>query len=343
MTPILRVDHMTKYYGSFCAAYDICFEVEAGQVVGFLGPNGAGKTTSMRVITGFFPPSRGQVFVDGLSIIDRPLEARAKIGYLPEANPLYLELTVREYLLFRAKIKGVAPKQREAAIVEAMESTDCRPRADQVIGTLSKGFRQRVGLADAIVAKPRLMILDEPTSGLDPVQQIEVRRLIRRLAENATVVLSTHILQEVEKVCDRVLIIHRGRLIPEEEVTRRKRAREVRLCARGGREGLEAALVRELPAGTELEYLGAKNGAREHVWRVVPLEGVDLRETIAACVERRRAADAGVTLLELTPHTLGLDYVFAQLVGQPQPEMDEDDRPLSSGGGKTHPREAAAS
>ncbi|HTL53943.1 MAG TPA: ATP-binding cassette domain-containing protein, partial [Planctomycetota bacterium] len=309
----------------FCAAYDITFDVPVGQVVGFLGPNGAGKTTTMRVITGFFPASRGQVWIDGLSIIDNPLEARAKIGYLPESNPLYTELTVKEYLSFRAKIKGVAAKDRTQAIDEAMAATDCRPRQNQVIGTLSKGFRQRVGLADAIVARPRLLILDEPTSGLDPMQQIEVRKLIRHLAEKATVVLSTHILQEVEKVCDRVLIIHRGRLVPEDEIARRKRAREIRLVARGERVGLEAALAAALGPQVAVEYLGAKNAALEHVWRIVPDHGEDLRETIVAAVQQRKAADPAVMLLEVTPNTLGLEYVFAQLVGQIDPELERLD------------------
>ncbi|MBT3604325.1 MAG: ATP-binding cassette domain-containing protein [Candidatus Latescibacteria bacterium] len=209
---MIEVDHLTKQYGSFTAVDDISFEVGKGEIVGFLGPNGAGKTTTMRVLTCFLPASEGTARIAGFDIFDEPLEVKKRIGYLPESPPLYRDMHVQTYLDFVASIKGVPKTGRTDRIVEVMGQCGLSDRAGQLIGQLSKGYRQRVGLAQAIVHKPDVIIMDEPTSGLDPNQIIEMRGLIRELAKERTVILSTHILPEVEMTCDRVIIINNGKI-----------------------------------------------------------------------------------------------------------------------------------
>ncbi|HZT83093.1 MAG TPA: ABC transporter ATP-binding protein [Gemmataceae bacterium] len=209
---MISVQNLTKYYNDYAAVRDVSFEVERGQVVGFLGPNGAGKTTTMRILAGFLTATSGRASVAGYDVFWQPLEVRRRIGYLPESCPLYTEMRVSEYLWFRAGVKGLhglAARRRVHYVLERCWLTDVRR---QIIGTLSKGYRQRVGLADALVADPPVLILDEPTAGLDPAQIRETRKLIRDLGRQHTVLLSTHILPEVEMTCDRVLLIHRGRI-----------------------------------------------------------------------------------------------------------------------------------
>ncbi len=217
---------LSKRYGDLAAVDDVSFSIGKGEIVGFLGPNGAGKTTTMRMITGFLPPTDGTAVVAGHDIFDDPIAARGAIGYLPETPPLYPEMTVTSYLDFVARIKGVARKQRRDSVDRAMERTDLTGVNRQVIGTLSKGFRQRVGLAQAIVHDPPVLILDEPTAGLDPLQIREIRALIAELtapgAAQNTVILSTHIMAEVDAICRRVILINRGRKVvdaPLEELT----------------------------------------------------------------------------------------------------------------------------
>jgi ABC-2 type transport system ATP-binding protein len=211
---LIQVDGLCKRYGDLVAVRDVSFAVERGEVVGLLGPNGAGKTTMMRVITGFLPPSEGSVRVAGHDTIAEPIAARRAVGYLPESPPLYPEMRVDDYLRFTATIKDVRRAARAAKVERALAACGLEEVARRVIGTLSKGFRQRVGLAQAIVHEPEVLIFDEPTSGLDPVQIVEIRNLIRGLAESSggTVILSTHILPEVEAICRRVLLISQGRI-----------------------------------------------------------------------------------------------------------------------------------
>jgi ABC-2 type transport system ATP-binding protein len=209
---VIEVDHLTKRYGSFTAVDDVSFEVGKGEIVGFLGPNGAGKTTTMRVLTCYLPASEGTVRIAGFDIFDDPLEVKKRIGYLPESPPLYRDMRVNSYLDFVANIKGVEKAKKADRIVEVMAQCGLSDRAGQLIGQLSKGYRQRVGLAQAIIHNPDVIIMDEPTSGLDPNQIIEVRNLIRELAKERTVILSTHILPEVEMTCDRVVIINHGKI-----------------------------------------------------------------------------------------------------------------------------------
>ncbi len=209
---MIEVEGLTKRYGSFTAVDNITFRVDKGQVLGFLGPNGAGKTTTMRILTSYLSPSSGKARIDGFDVQEDAMEVRKRIGYLPENPPLYDEMTVSEYVAFAAELKGVASSERNDAVEITIERVGLAGRRKQLIGTLSKGFRQRVGLAQALVHDPPVLILDEPTIGLDPAQIIEIRDLIRGLAGDHTVILSTHILPEVSVTCESVVIINEGRI-----------------------------------------------------------------------------------------------------------------------------------
>jgi ABC-2 type transport system ATP-binding protein len=234
---MIEVEHLTKDYGTVVAVSDVSFRVGEGEVVGFLGPNGAGKTTTLRILSGFLGATSGSVKVAGFDVFTHSLEARAKLGYMPEAAPLYPELRVREYLAFRAELKRVPRRERKGAVDRSLELAAVTDVAETPIGHLSKGYRQRVALADALVASPKLLILDEPTAGLDPNQIVEVRRLVRELGKTHTILLSTHILPEVEAVCDRALVVARGRLVAEgtlAELTASRRGRGIELTLRGG-------------------------------------------------------------------------------------------------------------
>ena len=210
---MIEVQHVTKRYGSLRAVDDLSFSVERGEILGLLGPNGAGKTTTMRILTGYLPATEGRVRVAGFDVSEQPIEAKRRTGYLPETPPLYPEMTVAEYLRFVARINGMPASDRQAQVGSAMERTSIADMADRYCGRLSKGYRQRVGLAQAILHNPDVLILDEPTAGLDPGQIIETRRLIIELAGDHTIILSTHILPEVSQTCQRVVIINRGQVV----------------------------------------------------------------------------------------------------------------------------------
>jgi ABC-2 type transport system ATP-binding protein len=251
---MIQVHHLTKYYGEYPAIVDVSFEVPTGQIVGFLGPNGAGKTTTMRILTGYLSPTSGRAFIGGLDIFREPVEARRRIGYLPENCPLYPEMRVEEYLRFRAGIKGLGWSRRRQRIAYVLERCWLQDVRRQLIGTLSKGYRQRVGLADALLAAPPVLILDEPTVGLDPAQIRSTRQLIRELGQEHTILLSTHILSEVEMTCDRVIIIHQGRIAAAgglEELARQA-GQEAVLVARV--EGaVDAGMLRQLAGVTRVQ------------------------------------------------------------------------------------------
>jgi len=215
---MVEVDRLTKFYGGFAAIQDVSFTADRGQVLGFLGPNGAGKTTTMRILTGYMPASSGTARVAGHDVFEESKEVRRRIGYLPETPPVYPEMTPRSYLDFVARIKGVAKRDRRDAIDRALVATMTDDVASQPIGTLSRGYKQRVAIAQALVHDPEVLILDEPTIGLDPKQIIEIRNLIRGLAADRTVILCTHILPEVTQLCDKVVIIARGRVVAEEDL-----------------------------------------------------------------------------------------------------------------------------
>ena len=247
---MIEVRHLSRHYGALKAVQDVSFSIDTGEIVGLLGHNGAGKTTIMKMLTGYLEPSAGTITIDGLDIAEQRREAQRHIGYLPENCPLYPEMTVLDSLDYQASLLGLAPAQRPAAIRRAVERTELGPKATAAIGTLSRGYRQRVGVAQAILHEPRILILDEPTNGLDPAQIQHMRALVRELAREATLIISTHILQEVEAVCGRVLIMRGGQL-----------ALDSRLDAIGRRPRLVVTLDREsdeaLPVLSALDGIGS--------------------------------------------------------------------------------------
>ena len=311
---MLDVEGLGKSFHGNPAVSDVTFRAEDGEILGFLGPNGAGKTTTMRMITGFLAPDAGRVTLDGLDVGSSPIEARRRLGYLPETLALYPEMRVREYVAFRAGLCGVARRDVAGRVDEALFTCFVDDVASQPIGTLSKGYRQRVGLAGALVHGPKVLVLDEPTVGLDPRQIVKVRELIRSLARDRTVLLSTHILPEVELVCDRVVIIDRGRLVATgtPETLRQQLSRQAGLSVvlRGELPDADAAL-RHLPGVLRAARIGAAGETR------VILEcdaASDPREAVF-----REAVARGWTLLELTPRQASLEDVFVRLVSHDVP------------------------
>jgi len=312
---MIEAEHLSKEYGSVVAVSDVSFRVGIGEVVGFLGPNGAGKTTTLRILAGFLGATAGIVRIGGHDIVQESVRARAQIGYLPEATPLYPELRVREYLAFRAGIKRVARAKRRAALDRALALARIEDVADTLILHLSKGYRQRVGLADALIASPPLLILDEPTIGLDPNQIRDVRKLIRELGDNHTILLSTHILPEVESTCDRAMVIHHGQLLAQGTIE------ELRTLRKGGGATL---LLRdpERRAGEVLARVGgvtgvtvedSMEGGRQFVRvRVTMQEDKPGADRVIEYVVST-LVDEGIAIRELTPARASLEDVFVQL------------------------------
>ena len=243
---MIEVTNLTKRYGEHVAIDNLSFRVEKGQIYGFLGPNGAGKSTTMNILTGYIAASGGTVTIDGKDIQKQPEEAKRKIGYLPELPPLYMEMTVEEYLAFVAQLKRIEAKERRAQIQKVMEMTQISDMRGRLIRNLSKGYRQRVGLAQAVLGDPEVIVLDEPSVGLDPKQIIEIRDLIRELGKNHTIILSSHILSEVSAVCDHIMIIAHGQLVasdsPEGLQKLMSGSMELQLTVKGDEEALKAAL-----------------------------------------------------------------------------------------------------
>ncbi len=312
---MIEVQHLTKRYGRVTAVDDVTFRVERGEILGFLGPNGAGKTTTMRVLTGYMPATSGRAIVAGFDVFDQPLEAKRRTGYLPETPPLYPEMTVREYLEFVARIKGVSSGERSARVNTAMEKTRITDMAARRCGQLSKGYRQRVGLAQALIHNPDVLILDEPTAGLDPKQIIETRELIKQLAGDHTVILSTHILPEVSQTCQRVVIINRGRVVavdsPANLTRRLGGAQTMYVQVDGASDGAPAALER-LTGITRVAEVDRQDGIVGYEVDSEP--GHDLRRDIA-----RAVVTSGWGLLELRPVRMSLEDIFLQLTTEEQP------------------------
>ena len=312
---MLRVRGLSKRFGGNAAVADVSFEVAKGSIVGFLGPNGAGKSTTLRMITGFLAPSAGEVVVDGVDALLAPREARRRFGYMPERVPLYDEMRVVEYLRHRSALKGVSRRERASKVEKALALAEVEDVARRIIGQLSKGYRQRVGLADALVSDPPLLILDEPSSGLDPNQIRRVRELIIQLAGEKTIFLSTHILPEVEAVCERVVIIHRGKLVGEgtTEDLRRRFAGTQHVQLQVPRDAVDEPRLRTIfgavPGVGELHVApGELGGAETWVARFDIAEGSEsLRAVFGAAVEGELA------LLELAPTKGSLEDVFTAL------------------------------
>jgi len=313
---LIEVEHLVKSYGQARAVNDISFRVEKGEILGFLGPNGAGKTTTMRILTGYLPATGGTARIAGFDVFEQSMEVRKRIGYLPEVPPLYPEMTVTDYLTFVARIKGVATAEIPNRVTEAMKMATLTERSDELIKRLSRGFKQRVGIAQAIVHNPDVIILDEPTVGLDPNQIKEVRGLIKNLAGQHTIILSTHILPEVEMTCDRVVIINKGRIVAidtTQNLTKQLKGGErVRLQVKGSAENLRDSIA-AIEGVRNVEIRSDENSL---VTADVESEsGTDLRPQIAS-----RIITKGFDLLELRSVNLSLEDIFMHLTTEEKAE-----------------------
>lgn len=317
---MITVEHLTKRYGDFLAVDDISFTLEAGHIYGFLGPNGAGKSTTMNIMTGCLAATSGEVKIDGLDIFEDGRQAKRLIGYLPEIPPLYTEETPAEYLRFVAMAKGVPTRQIPQEIARVMAETRIEEMADRLIKHLSKGYRQRVGIAQALLGNPQYIILDEPTVGLDPLQIIEIRDLIRELGGRHTVILSSHILSEVQAICESVLIIAHGRLVAFDTPDNLEKAlaasNRIELCAEADREQVQAILG-QLPAVTAVDWQPAGPGTCR---AALTLDTADLQ---AECRRLFFAfAAAGRAILQLTPVKADLENIFIELTESDAPPDD---------------------
>ncbi|WP_266205839.1 gliding motility-associated ABC transporter ATP-binding subunit GldA [Pontibacter kalidii] len=299
----VEVKNLTKIFGPQRAVDDISFTVEQGQILGFLGPNGAGKSTTMKIATCYLPPSVGTVVVAGHDVVQDPMAVRRNVGYLPEHNPLYLDMYVHEYLAFVASVYGLKGKYGKARVQEMVELCGLTLEQGKKIGALSKGYRQRVGLAQALVHDPQVLILDEPTTGLDPNQIVEIRALIRQIGQNKTVIFSTHIMQEVTAICDRVVIINRGKLVANSDVA----------SLQAGGKNEKVTLV-EFEAPVEVEALQSIPGvervelAHNHTYRITSSKEADVRSNVF-----RLAAERNWPLVGLRQEESSLEQVFQQL------------------------------
>ncbi len=312
---MIEVRELSKHYGEVTAIEDVTFRVETGQILGFLGPNGAGKTTTMRIVTCYLPPSSGTAAIDGFDVLEESMEVRRRIGYLPELPPLYSDMTVDAYLGFVARIKGVPSAVLSSRIDETMEKTGVAHVRRSLIGHLSKGYRQRVGLAQALVHNPSVLILDEPTVGLDPKQIIEIREMIKSLRGEHTIVLSTHILPEVSMTCEKVVIIDKGRIVgegsPESLTEQLKEGELLRARVAGPREDV-LGLVRGIPGVLEVkEESGDEAADGEGVYVVTAAPGQDLRDPLAKAV-----VDGGYGLRELRSLDMTLEDIFLRLTSE---------------------------
>jgi ABC-2 type transport system ATP-binding protein len=307
---VIEVQNLSKRYGPVTAVDDVSFRVERGEILGFLGPNGAGKTTTMRILTGYMPATAGKAIVAGFDVFDQPIEAKRRTGYLPETPPLYPDMTVLEYLTFVAKIKGVPSGERAERVRHVMTRTYVTDMANRLCSKLSKGYKQRVGLAQALIHNPDVLILDEPTAGLDPRQIIETRQLIKQLAGDHTIILSTHILPEVSQTCQRVVIINKGKVIAidtPDNLTARLRGSEtmfVQVDADGADAGAALTAIGGVTRVVESERRGALVS-----YEVDSETGRDIRRDLARAVVSR-----GWGLLELRPLRMSLEDVFLSLI-----------------------------
>jgi ABC-2 type transport system ATP-binding protein len=309
----IAVRNLTKLYGAEKAVNDISFDVKTGEILGFLGPNGAGKTTTMKIITCYMPPTSGMVEVEGLNIAEHSFEVRKKIGYLPEMNPLYLDMNVVEYLEYSARLHGLSNELLRSRLKEMIDVCGIAEVRHKDIGELSKGFRQRVGLAQAMIHDPEVLILDEPTSGLDPNQIVEIRNLIRQLGRAKTVVLSTHILSEVQATCDRVIIINEGTIVADgtlEQLQQDFRGSEkISLELKASTTNAMTAIypkLKEVLHVESVEYGGQEGDV--HKFSILTEKGSDVREDIF-----RRAVSEGWVLMEMSRKATSLEEVFHKL------------------------------
>lgn len=309
---MIEVKNLVKKYGNFTAVNNLSFKVEKGQVYGFLGPNGAGKSTTMNIIIGYLSANSGEVLINGHNIFEEPQEAKKYFGYLPEIPPLYLDMTVKEYLNFAAELKKIPKKDCKSMVAEAMEMTKITDMQNRLIKHLSKGYKQRVGFAQAILGFPEIIILDEPTVGLDPKQIIEIRDLIKKLSENHTIILSSHILSEVSAVCDKVLIINKGKLVaegtPEELTEMNQGTQEVKLRIKGAKSAIE-------------NILKGMNGVHRQEFSISEEEGTvdvlvfaekekDIREELFKAFAKNE-----MPILSMSAYVKSLEDIFLEVTG----------------------------
>jgi gliding motility-associated transport system ATP-binding protein len=300
---MIQVNGLVKDYGARRALHSITFDANQGEIVGFLGPNGAGKTTTMRILTGYMPPTDGTAIVAGYDVVEESIEVRRRVGYLPETVPLYTDMTAVDYLKFMADLRRI-PNSEERAY-EVLEQVNLDDRANSFIGNFSKGMRQRMGLAQALIHRPEVLILDEPTIGLDPAQVVEMRNVIKEIGKDRTVLLSTHILSEAQQMCDRVLIINQGKIVaedtPENLQSRLVGAQRVILRVRGDSDGLDAT-IKKVKGTRGIEVKDAETVEFEIS------SGQDVRPQVAKAV-----IQAGYELLEMRPVGMSLEEIFLEL------------------------------
>ncbi len=331
---MIEVQHLSKRYGRVTAVDDVSFRVERGEILGFLGPNGAGKTTTMRILTGYMPATDGKAMVAGFDVFDQPIEAKRRTGYLPETPPLYPDMSVIEYLQFVAKIKGVASAERAQRVKTVMERTRIDDMARRLCGKLSKGYKQRVGLAQALIHNPDVLILDEPTAGLDPKQIIETRELVKELAGDHTIILSTHILPEVSQTCQRVVIINKGKVVaidtPDNLTARLRGSETMYIQVDAG--GVDAAIALAKIGGVT-RVVESDRGENKVGYEVESEQGHDVRRDLA-----RAVVTNGWGLLELRPTRMSLEDVFLSLTTEEKdaPATTERDTPAAAEGETAH-------
>lgn len=307
---MIEVERLTKYYGDFLAISEVSFTVNKGEVLGFLGPNAAGKTTTMRILTGFMPPSSGTARIAGYDVVAESLEARKHIGYLPETVPLYTDMTVKGYLAFLGTIRGMDSKAIRRRISDVIQICRLEAYYNSLIGKLSKGFRQRVGVAQAILHEPDVLVLDEPTIGIDPIQVVETRQLIKSLGGEHTVIVSTHVLPEVSMICERVIIIHEGEIVavdrPENLAERLEATERIHMEVRGPAGAVTRAL-RNIPGVQDVTYVDQGEG------RVAYNVLSRRREEVVRAELARTVVEGGWELLRLESVTMSLEEIFLRL------------------------------
>jgi ABC-2 type transport system ATP-binding protein len=320
---VIEVQNLCKKYGPFTAVDDVSFRAESGEILGFLGPNGAGKTTTMRILTGYMPATGGKATVAGFDVFDQPIDAKRNTGYLPETPPLYPDMTVKDYLRFVAKIKGVRANLKDR-VDAVMKKTWVADMADRHCGKLSKGYKQRVGLAQALIHEPEVLVLDEPTAGLDPKQIIETRQLIRALAGTHTIVLSTHILPEVAQTCQKVVIISKGRVVaidtPDALTERLRGAVTMFVQAQGPTDDVQRAL-QSIPGVVRVNIADTRETVP--AFEVDSEKGADIRSAVANAIVR-----GGWGLLELRPMRMSLEDIFLSLTTEERTDAVEHVEPV---------------
>ena len=326
---MIQVENITKKYGSFIAVKNISFEIEEGEIVGFLGPNGAGKSTTMNMITGFIEPSSGKIIVDGYDISKKPKKAKKQIGYMPEGVPLYGDLTVKEFVTYMAEIKGVDKKEKKEKVLKAIEETGLTEVQKKLTKNLSRGYKQRVSMAGALVGDPKVIILDEPTVGLDPKQVTEIRALIKELGKTHTVILSSHILSEVSQICNKVIIINKGEIVaidsPENLEKKVVKDNSVYVTVEDPENKMDT--IKEKLEDVQEVKLITENEDKTKKYIISTDKEIDLRKNIFEIL-----AKEGITIFEMKKADATLEDAFMQLIDTPSKENIEEPKKEKEGG-----------